>query len=168
MKFKPGRLIRYYYLRFIRLKGDPRAIARGAAVGTFFGATPTIPFHTVTLLIVTPLIRGNIVAAFLMSVVTCNPLTYLPQYYFAWFIGSKLTPYDLSWSHISAVTDVILSHPGFNQSLHAISSLGLDAVIVMLTGGVVIATPLAIIAYFATLRFFVTLQKKNAARHILN
>ncbi len=168
MKFEPGRLIRYYYLRFIRLKGDPRAIARGAAAGTFFGATPTVPFHSVTLLIVTPIIRGNIVAAFLMSVLICNPLTYVPQYYLAWFIGSKLTPYDMSWSRISAVMGVILSHPGFSQSLHVISSLGLDAVLVMLTGGVVIATPLAIIAYFATLRFFIALQKKNAARHILS
>ncbi len=168
MKFQPGRLIKYYYLRFIRLKGDPRAIARGAAIGTFFGSTPTIPFHTISLLIFAPLLRGNIVAAFLTSVLMCNPLTYFPQYYFSWYIGTKITPYDLSWQRISSVTDVIFSHAGFKESLNALSQLGVDAVLVMLAGGVVYALPLAIIAYFVTLRFFISLQNKRAKRHILN
>jgi len=168
MKFQPGRLFKLYYLRFIRLKGDPRTIARGAAIGTFFGTTPTIPFHTVSLLVCAPLLRGNMVAAFIMSVLMCNPLTYVPQYYFAWLIGNKLTPYDLSWARISSVLDILRAHAGFEKSLHAISQLGFDAVIVMLVGGVVLAIPFAIVAYFGTLRFFLALQKKSAKRHILN
>jgi uncharacterized protein (DUF2062 family) len=168
MKFQPRRLLKLYYLRFIRLKGDPRTIARGAAIGTFFGTTPTIPFHTISLLIFAPLLRGNIVAAFLTSVLMCNPLTYFPQYYFSWLIGSKLTPYDLSWARISSVMDILFSHAGFKESINAISQIGFDAVIVMLVGGVVLATPLAIIAYFTSLRFFIALQKKNARKHVLN
>ncbi len=167
MKFQPDRIIRYNYLRVIRLKDDPRAIARGVAIGTFFGTTPTIPFHTISLLVFTPLLRGNIIAAFVMSFVMCNPLTYFPQYYFSWLIGTKLTPYDLSWDRISSVMDIIFSHAGFRQSLQAISQLGMDAVTLMLVGGVVLAFPIAIISYFVTLRFFIVLQKKRMAKHVL-
>ncbi len=168
MKFQPGRLLKFYYLRFIRLKGDPRTIARGAAIGTFFGTTPTIPLHTISLLVFAPLLRGNLVAAFLTSMLMCNPLTYVPQYYLSWLIGNKLTPYDLSWARISSVLNTLLAHAGLEESLHAISQLGFDAVIVMLVGGVVLAIPFAIVAYFGTLHFFVSLQKKSAKKHILN
>lgn len=168
MKLQPGRLIKYYYLRFIRLKGDPRAIARGAAIGTFFGITPTIPLHTVSLLIFAPLCRANIVAAFLASMAMCNPLTYFPQYYFSWLIGSKLTPYDLSWSRIHAAMEVIFSNAGFSHSLQAISQLGGETLIVMLVGGVVLAVPFAVAVYFITLRFFIALESKRISRHKLD
>ncbi|MBU0960183.1 MAG: DUF2062 domain-containing protein, partial [Proteobacteria bacterium] len=34
------RTSRYYYLKFVRLKGDPQSLAGGTAIGTFFGITP--------------------------------------------------------------------------------------------------------------------------------
>jgi len=39
-KIEPQRTARYYYLKFIRLKGDPAMLARGVAVGVFIGITP--------------------------------------------------------------------------------------------------------------------------------
>ncbi len=168
MRFNPLRLLRYYYLRFIRLKGDPRSIARGVALGTFLGTTPTMPLHSISLLIFAPICRANILASFLASMAICNPLTYFPQYYFAWLIGSKITPYDLSWARISGVLSVISAHGGFKETIQSIANLGWDAVIVMLSGGVVLALPLAIIAYFVSLRFFVSLNKRKRDRHILN
>ena len=33
-----------FYLSFLCLKGDPRKIAMGMAIGVFIGVTPTIPF----------------------------------------------------------------------------------------------------------------------------
>ena len=44
---KLNRLGKYYYLKFIRLKGDPRSLALGTAIGVFVGLTPTIPLHTI-------------------------------------------------------------------------------------------------------------------------
>jgi len=168
MKLQPGRLIKYYYLRFIRLKGDPRTIARGAAIGTFIGITPTMPLHTISLLIIVPIFRANILAALLASMAMCNPLTYFPQYYFSWLIGNKLTPYDLSWSRIHSVMEVIFANAGFRHSLHAISQLGAEAFVVMLVGGVVLAIPFAIIVYFLTLRFFTLFQNRRMSRHMLD
>ena len=74
MKIEPQRTIRYYYLKFIRLKGDPSSLARGVAVGTFIGITPTIPFHTVMTLALAFLLRGSKVAALLATVIVSRDL----------------------------------------------------------------------------------------------
>jgi hypothetical protein len=89
----PKRASRYYYLKFTRLQGDPQSLAWGTAIGTFFGITPIIPLHTVINLIVTFLTRTSTIAALLASLIVCNPLTYVPQYYFSTLIGNAVTPY---------------------------------------------------------------------------
>jgi len=168
MKLNIRRFIKLYYLKFIRLKGDPKHIARGIAIGTFIGVTPTIPFHTVTMIIVAPLLRGNIIAAFLASVVFCNPLTYLPQYYFSWLIGNWLTPENLSWDRISSVMTIVFSDSGYLAKFQALSQLGQETIIVLLVGGAIMATPIAIASYLISLRFFKSLRAKRRKKHILD
>jgi len=165
---KPARFIRYYFLRFLRLKGDPRQISRGVALGTFVGITPTIPLHTIALLIFTPLLRANIVASFLASFLTCNPLTYLPQYYFSWMIGNWLTPNDLSWDRIKTVMDAVFSDASFTERLNSLTLLGMDTIIVLVVGGFILATPFTLASYFVSLRFFTGLQAKRREKHVLN
>lgn len=155
------RRLRYYKLRFLRLKGDPGSIARGVALGTFIGITPTLPLHTIATIIIAPLIRGNIIGAFLAGFTVCNPLTYFPQYYFSWLIGNALTPYDLTWERIKAVLDILLSGAGYQVAFDAISRLGVDAVIVMCLGGSILAIPFAVAAYFLAFRFFSKRQKNR-------
>lgn len=156
---KLQRTLRFYKLRFLRLKGDPKSIARGVALGTFIGITPTLPLHTVATLIIAPLLRANLIGAFLSSFLVCNPLTYFPQYYFSWRIGSALTPYDLTWERIKAVMDIVLSGAGYQATFAALSSLGLDAIIVMCLGGAVLAAPFSILTYIISFRFFSNRQK---------
>ncbi len=168
MKEKIRRTSRYYYLKIIRLQGDPHAIARGMAIGVFIGITPTIPLHTVTIILFSYLLRGNTIAAFLANLLFCNPLTYFPQYYLSWLIGNWLTGGALSWDRIHAAMAVLFSGAGMEEILHTIAQLGQEAVIVMLLGGFILATPFTVASYFLSLRFFTTLRDKRRARHILN
>ncbi len=160
---KLQRRLRYYKLRFLRLKGDPKSIARGVALGTFIGITPTLPLHTIATLIIAPLIRANLIGAFLAGFTVCNPLTYVPQYYLSWLIGNTLTPYDLTWERIKAVLEIVLSGSGYQVTFSALSRLGIDAVIVMCLGGCILATPFTVVAYIVTFRFFKNRQKKRWA-----
>src|SRR5210317_1471269 len=98
MKLEPQRAARYYYLRFIRLRGKPSELARGIAVGTFIGITPTIPFHTILALICASLLRSSKIAAVLATFVVSNPLTFFLQYYFSWKIGTWFTSREHSWN----------------------------------------------------------------------
>lgn len=158
------RFFRYYYLRFIRLQGDPREIARGIAIGVFIGITPTIPLHTILILAIALLLRAGKIAGVLASYVVSNPFTFFFQYYFSWRIGTLILPYDLSWERIQSVMAVISGHAGFKSSMQALGLLGSEAILVMLSGGILLALPFTIASYIASLYFFTHLRKKKKKR----
>jgi len=160
---QPQRTLKYLYLRFIRLKGEPRILARGVAIGVFIGSTPTIPFHTVLTLFFSFIFRAAKIPALLASMIVTNPLTY----YLSWRFGNWLTPWNLSWERIESVKDIITSGAGFREILLVIGKLSGETIFSMLIGGIVYATPLAIFAYFASYKFFDAIQKKRREKHIL-
>lgn len=164
---KPNRTARYYYLKFLRLQGDPHSLALGVAVGLFVGITPTIPLHTALILILAWILRGNILAALIAATAISNPLTWLPQYYFCWRLGSWLLPGRLSWTRIQELLGLLTSGTGFKESLALLGQLGLEAVVVMLVGGVLLAIPFTCVGYLLSFKFFRALRKKRQEKHIL-
>jgi len=164
MKF--FRLCRYYYLKFIRLKGDPKSLARGAAIGVFVGISPTMPLHTIIILALTVATRTSAIAAIISSWLVCNPLTYVPIYYFSMVIGNFVTPYELSWSRIKILIDSITSHQSFSSSVKEITSLGYEAAIVMIVGGIILALPFTIASYYYSLRLFIGIHNKRMKKSI--
>ena len=167
MKIEPLRTIRYYYLKFIRLKGDPSSLARGVAVGTFIGVTPTIPFHVILALTFSLLFRGSKVAAVLATFVVSNPVTFLPQYYLSWQIGNWLLPGKHSWEEISELIKLIVNRARFNEILAAFTHVSINSLSVLIGGGIILAIPFAIVFYCLSYLFFTTLQKKRREKKIL-
>ncbi len=88
---KINRLSKFYYLKMLRLQGEPKALALGTAIGVFVGLTPTIPFHTVTIISIAMATRTSAIAGVISSWIVCNPLTYIPIYYFSMRVGNWLT-----------------------------------------------------------------------------
>lgn len=161
---QPRRTARYYKLKFMRLKGDPHFLARGVAVGTFIGITPTIPLHTIMVLIFTILLRGSKIAGLIASVTVSNPFTFFLQYFLSWKIGNWLTPHDLSWSRIQALMDFIQSGAGFMEVLNAICQLGFETILALVLGGSILAAPFTVAAYALTYKYFSSRQMKKATR----
>ncbi|RUM37082.1 MAG: DUF2062 domain-containing protein, partial [Desulfobulbus sp.] len=48
-----------------------------------------------------------------------------------------------------------------------LSHLSVDAMLVMMTGGIILAIPTAIITYYASYRLFDKIQKKRQEKHLL-
>jgi hypothetical protein len=161
MKFDPARIIRYYYLRIIRLQGDPHILALGVAIGVFVGITPTIPLHTILAIGLAILLRGSKIAALLFTMVVSNPFTLFFQYYLSWRLGNWITFHDLRWNEIAEVFKLISKHGDFRQTLMALGNLGQDTLLVLLVGGVFLALPFALAAYVLSRLFFSQLQKKR-------
>lgn len=161
------RLKKYYYLRFLRIKGDPEDIAWGSFIGALIGSMPVMPFHTIGIIAVCCLTRTSAMAGLLTSLVISNPLTYIPLYYFCMVIGNFLTPYQITWTNTSVILEAIISGQGFKESFYMLSNLGSEIIIVMLTGGIVIALPTAIIWYLFTLNLFIKIRRKRSEKHIL-
>ena len=167
MNLEPRRAARYYYLRFIRLKGHPSVLARGVAVGTFIGITPTIPFHTILALILAFVLRGSKIAALLSTFIVSNPITFLPQYYLSWQIGNWLLPGKHSWEDVSELIKLIGNGAKFSETLTALSHVGLNSLSVLIGGGIVLAIPFTIGFYYLSYKFFCSIRKRRLEKQKL-
>ncbi|MDD5772164.1 MAG: DUF2062 domain-containing protein, partial [bacterium] len=129
-----------FYRRFISLKGEPRTIALGMALGVFIGVTPTIPFHTVLIIIFGVMFRLNITSAYLGSWLISNPVT-IPLFY--------VSQYHLGRLLLGARVDDIVLH---DYSIYNIVGTGGDIAMPLLLGGVLMAPLFAVPAYFIMYR----------------
>lgn len=132
------RKIRYFYLRLRRLQGDPKKIAWGMALGVFIGVTPTIPFHMISALALAHILRLSRIAA-VMGVWICNPLTIPPFYYFSFKIGKWLL-YPNQTLSLPQIFD-----------MPELLRLGWEVNLALQTGGLILAFPFGLTAYFLTL-----------------
>ena len=132
------RTLKYHWLKFRRLQGNPQKLALGAALGVFIGVTPTIPFHTIAILALAPLLRVSVITGY-MGIWVSNPVTWVPQYLLAYEVGRHLL--------FRGEPLRIPEHADISAFLDLLWRGGLA----LQVGGVIIALPPAIIAYFATL-----------------
>ena len=168
MKFEPRRAARYYYLRFIRLSGDPSVLARGVAIGTFVGITPTIPFHTLLAILFAFILRGSKITALLVTVMVSNPLTFFLQYYFSWKTGNWFTPGEHSWEEVSSLLEAIVNGGNFRETLAALAEIGMASLMILIGGGIILAVPFTIAFYLLAYMFFRSVQKKRLEKHVLS
>ncbi len=132
------RVLRYHWLKFRRLQEDPRKIAGGMALGVFIGITPTIPFHMVAVLSLAALLRVSPVTAFI-GIQIGNPLTipaiYLASYKVGQFLLYRGKPLVFPETFSFKAWICVLWQGG----------------VALQVGGVILAIPPAIVAYFLTL-----------------
>ncbi len=167
MIYHPFRLIRYAFLRLTRLRGDPYSLARGTGFGIFIGVLPLLPVQTIILIPLTLLLRINTISAIIAASVVSNPLTFVPQYYYTWKVGNSILPGRISWEQLQEIMSMIKTG-SLLEGIATLSHLSFNTLSVILTGGVVIGLPLAVIGYFMALKFFVTLRTKRLAKQKLH
>lgn len=167
MKSGIHRIVRYYFLRVKRLRGTPYSLAMGTAIGAAVGITPTLPLHTVTIISLTLLLRVNTIVALIAGTLVSNPLTFVLHYYVAWKVGNWIFPGKLSWERLQELL-ATLREEGLIDGLRTLSHLSVDAISVMLSGGLVLALLFGVIGYFLSYWFFSKIQEKRRLKHLLN
>lgn len=149
------RRIRLTYLRLIRLRGNPKVLAKGFSVGVFAGCFPFFGLQSLIGLFLATIIRGSKVAAYAATWIS-NPLTYVPLYVFNYKIGklllgtedTNLPPLDL-------------------ESFTAFKELGSTFAITLLMGSFVVGIFLAVITYFYGLAILERLRDRKVSRRKL-
>ena len=145
------RVLRYHWLKFRRLQEDPRKIAGGMALGVFIGITPTIPFHTVAVLSLAALLRVSPVTAFI-GIQIGNPLTipaiYLASYKVGQFLLYRGKPLVFPDTFSFKAWIAVLWQGG----------------VALQVGGVILAIPPAIVAYFLTLWIVQRYHRRKMAK----
>ncbi len=147
------RRCRYIYERLVRLEGDPRRIAWGMALGVYIGVTPTIPFHMISALALASLLKISRVAA-VMGCWISNPLT-IPIFYYGSFLLGKSLLYPGESLTFPETID-----------LRELLRLGWKVNLALQLGGLILAIPFGVAAYFCTLwavrRYRLRTGKRNA------
>ena len=144
------RLIRYVYIRFIRLRSHPREIARGLAAGVFAGSYPLFGLQTFIGIAIAVAIRGNKLVAAAGTWIS-NPLTYLPIYAFNYKVGRWI----LRQPGATSLTD---------RSPQEWMSLGFDITIALMVGSTLVGVILATVAYYVSLHLAYTLKSNRNSK----
>ncbi|GAB4549220.1 MAG: DUF2062 domain-containing protein [Pleurocapsa sp.] len=134
-----ARKFRLIYLRLIRLRGNPQAIATGLASGIFAGFFPFLGLQTIVGIVLATIFRGSKVAAVAATWVS-NPLTYLPIFVFNYKIGQSL---------LGVEAEQVLASDF--ESLAALKETGFTFIATLLTGCFVVGAIAAVITYFYSL-----------------
>ncbi|MDB9524626.1 DUF2062 domain-containing protein [Oscillatoria sp. CS-180] len=142
-----ARRTRYIYLRFIRLRGHPKELARGLAAGVFAGMFPLFGLQTIIGVAIALRIKGNPLLAAGGTWIS-NPLTYLPIYAFNYQLGSWI----LRRPAVNPFTDV--------ESLKSWVETGADVGISLMLGSLVMGLIFGILSYFLGLPLIRRAQKR--------
>ncbi len=137
--------IKKTYFRFLKIRGNPREIALGFALGIFVGMTPFMGLHTAIAIPLAALLKWNKFSAAL-AVWISNPLSAPVVYGITYYIGEKVlfiqNGYKLPTEfNLDALLYTLRSAP--------------EIIGILLVGGVVVGLPLAAAGYFFALKTIV-------------
>lgn len=140
------------YERFLKIRGQPREIALGFALGLFVGMTPFIGLHTVMAVPLAALLKWNKISA-AVAVWFTNAATAPFIYSITYVVGARIAGIKqaFSWKDIesfSAVYRLILQAP--------------EMIWAMVIGGVILGLPLAVAGYY--LAFYVVNRYREKIR----
>ncbi|MDL2260173.1 DUF2062 domain-containing protein, partial [Deltaproteobacteria bacterium OttesenSCG-928-K17] len=153
---RPWRFILCQYFKLVRIEAPPRTVALGLAIGVFVGCLPIVPFQFVTALALSFLLRGSKVAALIGTLIS-NPLNFVPFYMTVFWIGRAITGLE-----VSPPSPSILNPENFDLS--GLLDGSRDLLLVMLSGGFVLAAPSSIVSYFLGLKAVTGYRRRRAAR----
>lgn len=147
-KREASKQARNWVKKLIGVTDSDEALARGAAVGFFFGVSFFWGLQILLAVAGAHLIRGNKVVAGSMTAVS-NPATSLPLYTVCYFIGERLLGGSAG-----------LPDPSQFKDLPSILALGPEFLLSMLLGTTVVGIVGAVAVYFLSDRMFAWLRSK--------
>jgi len=148
------RLARYYYLRFIRLRGEPHELALGMSFGIFTGMMPILPIQMALAVALALVFKGSKITAALGTWIS-NPLNWYFLYYYSHKLGAYVLGIDGQQGQrfSSIMTSVRLGEDGMVIAEKIVSAGGL-MVASFIAGGLIMAIVTAIPSYFIFLFIF--------------
>ncbi len=151
MKF--NRQLKYYYLRFIRLKGEPNELALGMALGVFTGMMPIMPFQIALAVTLAILLKGSKITAAIGTWIS-NPLNWYLIYFYDYRLGASLLGLSERKALFSGIIEAMKSGQKPLVIVSKILGAGGAFAAAFLLGGLILGLIFAPPAYFFFLRFF--------------
>ena len=126
------------YERFLKIRGNPKEIALGFALGIFIGFTPTLGLQIAIAVFIAALLKWNKIAAAIGVWIT-NPATAPFIYTFTYLVGAKILGLKNEFVFSSGLDW------NFVQTLLAKTP---HIFIALAIGGIVLGLPFAVVCYY--------------------
>ncbi|WP_027367813.1 DUF2062 domain-containing protein [Desulfocurvibacter africanus] len=151
--FNLKRLVRYNYLKVLRLKTSSHSIALGLALGVYGGclpALPGLPLQSIIGLLLAFIFRASKIAA-LVGTWISNPLNWFVFYWAEYKIGRLIIPVNIRIDPLS-------------MNIQDFVSVGMKGVLVLLIGGAILGLPLGLLTYIVSLPLIRNYRRRRALR----
>ena len=162
---KLSRRAKYYYLRFIRLRGEPRELALGMALGIFAGMMPIMPFHMALSIALALVFKGSKITAVLASWIS-NPLDWYILYYLNYKIGSFVLEHSKESKDFLSLTESIRNSGQGMEFMKEIVGASGSVIAAFLVGGLIMGVVASVPSYFIFLKVFRYIQSLREKRHL--
>ncbi len=163
IKFEIKKQIKYFYVRLIKLRGEPHDLALGMAFGILAGMMPIMPFQTVVAVALAMFFKGSKITAALGTWIS-NPLVWYLLYYYSYKLGALILGLPEKSTIFSSIMTAIQSGEEPMVIVGKILGSGSAMIAAFLTGGFVMGVVLAIPSYFFFLHFFRYLKAWRKSR----
>lgn len=157
------RRAKYLYLRMMALRGSPRELALGMALGIFCGMLPILPFQTALAVTLAFVLKASKITAALGTWVS-NPPTWYALYFYSYKLGAYILGIPNNNPFFSSVMAAIEAGEAPMAIITKILSAGGAGVAAFLVGGFVLGIVMALPSYFIFLRVFDYFRLKRLNR----
>ena len=161
---KLSRRAKYYYLRFIRLRGEPHELALGMALGIFVGMMPIMPFHMALSIALALVFKGSKITAALASWIS-NPLDWYILYYLNYKIGSFVLEHSKESRDFSSLMESVRNGGEGMAFMKEIVGASGSLIAAFLTGGLIMGVFASVPSYFIFLKVFRYIHSLRDKRH---
>ena len=160
---KYERQLKYYYVRLLRLKGEPYELALGMAIGIFSGMMPILPFQIALAVTLAFLFKASKITAALGTWVS-NPLNLYFIYLYDFKLGAYLLGVEGGHEILKSVMVSINRGDEMAVIWGKLFSSGMTLISTLLVGGIIIGTVAAVPSYFIFLKIFQKIREWRQKR----
>ncbi|MFO7809818.1 MAG: DUF2062 domain-containing protein [Candidatus Delongbacteria bacterium] len=157
------RIIKYYFLLFVRKEDSPENIAHGFAIGIFIGFLPVIPFQTLFTLLICTIFKTNKLAGVIGSTAITNPFSAMPVFYAQHFLGRIFILNDFSYERFNQLF--------IHFSLSNINEVGKDIITMfkmVSIGGIILGIILYPVMYYISKTYIIKFRTRIREKKLKN
>ena len=162
---KYSRQLKYYLLRFTRLRGEPHDLALGLAFGIFAGMIPIMPFQIAFAVMLALIFKVSKITAIIGTWVS-NPFNWYFVYYFSYRIGGSILGLSMKKGIFPSVMASIHKGEDIIVILGKILGAGGNIIFAFILGGFLMGVVASIPSYFLFLKVFQFIHKWREERRL--
>ena len=153
----------WLYKKIVRENAPPEYIARGWAIGMFYGTLIPFGFQLMLSIPTAFLLRGSKIGSALGTLIT-NNFTIIFIYPAQCWLGNRLVGGNLTWDNIKKALGSLFKAEDLADKFDALLGLGFDILIAFFVGGAILTAIMTPVTYFAVLKLARKYQKLQEKR----